>query len=266
MSLIGQGATGAVYQLNAFIAVKRARTGEDEQADHANEQRMFHFLENCSSIPYMIRCYYRRPQDTFLEFAPNETVAMLLNQYQERDSYGTRVLRVSQSLESQDIHRWMRQLCFAAAGLERIGLVHGDISPGNMLLDADWNLKLGDLDRGMEIGEDIEVLTEPFGRLLGEGDGEHLGLTAEQVLGQKPLLSAPSITYSYVVTSLTRPNLGAEITLSFSARSFKTESSHRLLIPLGMLSYVSAGAGITNGSMIFWRNSLVMLGKMNLPV
>ena len=28
-----------VYQLNAFIASKRARTGEDEQADHANEQK-----------------------------------------------------------------------------------------------------------------------------------------------------------------------------------------------------------------------------------
>lgn len=37
MSLIGRGATGTVYQLNASIAVKRARLGEDEESDHANE-------------------------------------------------------------------------------------------------------------------------------------------------------------------------------------------------------------------------------------
>ncbi len=175
MNLIGRGATGTVYQLNGFIAVKRARTGEDERADHANEQKMFQFLENCPLIPYLIRCYYRRLEDTFLELALNGSVAMLLNQYQERDRHGTQVLKVSQALDSQDIRRWMRQLCLAATGLERIGLLHGDIRPGNMLLDADRNLKLSDLDRGMKTGEDITVLTEPYGRLLDEGDGGGAG-------------------------------------------------------------------------------------------
>lgn len=61
---------------------------------------------------------------------------MLLNQYQERGSHGTQVLKVSQARDSQDIHCWMRQLYLAAAGLERIGLLHGEIRPGNMLLDA----------------------------------------------------------------------------------------------------------------------------------
>ena len=54
----------------------------------------------------------------------------------------------------------------AAAGLEQIGLVHGDSRPANMLLDVDWNMELSDLDRGVKIGEEIAVLTEPFGRLL----------------------------------------------------------------------------------------------------
>lgn len=60
----------------------------------------------------------------------------------------------------------MRQLCLAVGGLEKIGLAHGDIRPGNMLLDADWNLKMSDFERAMNIGEEIVVLTEPFGRLL----------------------------------------------------------------------------------------------------
>ena len=175
MSLIGRGATGTVYKLNGFIAVKRAREGVEEEADHANEQRIYTFLENHPPIPYLIRCYYLIPKDTFLELAPLGSIAMLLNRYQKRHPHGAQVLEISQLLDSQEINRWMRQLCLTAAGLERIGLCHGDIRPGNMLLDANRNLKLSDLDRGMKIGEDIEVLTEPFGRLLAEGDGAGAG-------------------------------------------------------------------------------------------
>lgn len=95
MSLIGRGVTGSVYQLNAFIAVKRARKGEDEQTDQANEQKIFQVLERHSPIPYLFRCYYQRPNDTFLEFAPNGCIATLLNQYQERG--GTHVTHVTKA-------------------------------------------------------------------------------------------------------------------------------------------------------------------------
>lgn len=37
MSLIGRGSTSTVYRLNEVVAVKRARTGEDEQANHEQE-------------------------------------------------------------------------------------------------------------------------------------------------------------------------------------------------------------------------------------
>lgn len=100
---------------------------------------------------------------------------MLLNQIQMRDSYRTQVLSVTQRFEDQVVHRWMRQLCLAAAGLERIGLCHGDIRPANMLLDVKFNLKLCDFDRTTKTGEDIAVLTEPFGRLLKKDEGPNAG-------------------------------------------------------------------------------------------
>ena len=78
MSLIGRGAAGTVYKLNDFVAVKRARVGVAEEADHANEQRIFTILENHPPIPYLIRCYYQIPRDTFLELAPLGSIAMLL--------------------------------------------------------------------------------------------------------------------------------------------------------------------------------------------
>ncbi len=184
-----------MYQLNTFIAVKRARLGEDEEADHANEQRNFKFLENYSPIPYLIRCYYRTPKDTFLELAPNGSIAMLLDQYQQRDRHGTQVLKITQALDSQDLHRWMKQLCLAAAGLERIGLYHGDIRPGNMLLDANRDLRLSDLDRGMKMGEDIAVLTEPFGRLLDQEDGVGAG-TYGKVGARTEIFAIGSVYYT----------------------------------------------------------------------
>jgi serine/threonine protein kinase len=118
----------------------------------------------------------------------------------------------------------MRQLCLAATALERIGLVHGDIRPGNLLLDADWNLKLSDFDRGMKIGEEIMVLTEPYGRLLDTEEGRAAGTYGIAVLGQRFLLLVKSIIPSYVAMNPTRPNLGAEITLSPSAKNSKKKS------------------------------------------
>ncbi len=174
-------------------------------------QRNFKFLENYSPIPYLIRCYYRTPKDTFLELAPNESIAMLLDQYQQRDRHGTQIIKITQALDSQDLHRWMKQLCLATAGLEGIGLCHEDIRPRNMLLDANRDLRLSDLDRGMNMGEDIAVLTEPFGRLLDQEDDVGASTYDNQALRQRPLPSTLSTTHFYVVTSLVRLNLGVEI-------------------------------------------------------
>lgn len=71
MSLIGRVATGTVYQLNTFIAIKIACAGEDQQVDHANEQEMFQILGNRSPIPDLIRCYFQRSNDIFLDLVSN---------------------------------------------------------------------------------------------------------------------------------------------------------------------------------------------------
>ena len=115
--------------------------------------------------------------DTFLELVPNRCLVTLLNEYQIRN--GSQVLEVTQLLDIKITHRWMRQLCLAVAGLKQIGLAHSDIRPGNMLLDADWNLKLSDFDRTLKIGEDIPVLSDPFERLLNKEDDGDAGTYGE---------------------------------------------------------------------------------------
>jgi hypothetical protein len=85
---------------------------------------------------------------------------------------------------------------------------------GEHALDANRDLRLSDLDRGMKIGEDIAVLTEPFGRLLDQKDGVGAGTYGKAGARTETLPSALSTTHSYVVTSLMRLNLGVEIILS----------------------------------------------------
>lgn len=157
-----------MYRLTPFVAVKRARNGRDEEIDHVHEQKVFEILEKHDRIPFLIESFYRTPMNTFLELADQGSVALHLNRYQQR--LGAQVLRVTDHLQPQTILRWMAQLCLAVAGLERIGLTHGDIRPHNMLLDNHCNLRLSDFDRAIGIGEDIIVLTEPFGRLLHHGE------------------------------------------------------------------------------------------------
>lgn len=69
----------------------------------------------------------------------------------------------------------MKQLCLVVVDLERIELVYEDIRSKNMLLNANQDLKLSDLDREVKIDENIIVLIKLFGRLLGEKDDVDVG-------------------------------------------------------------------------------------------
>jgi len=69
----------------------------------------------------------------------------------------------------------MKQLCLVVVDLERIELVYEDIRSKNMLLNANQDLKLSDLDREVKIDENIIVLIKLFGQLLGEKDDVDVG-------------------------------------------------------------------------------------------
>jgi len=175
--VIGRGATATVYRLNDHIVVKTAREGEEEEADHANEQRVFQILGSGPRIPYLIGCIHTVPNHTFLEYAPNGSLAELLNKHQKRNKATAyrQVIAVTQNIDPNNIRRWMWQLCQAAVGFEAAGMVHGDIRPGNILFSSEWNVRLGDLDRSISTNDDLEAVSEPFGRLLSRAEGEGAG-------------------------------------------------------------------------------------------
>ncbi|KAH8722763.1 hypothetical protein GQ44DRAFT_761641 [Phaeosphaeriaceae sp. PMI808] len=61
------------------------------------------------------------------------------------------------------------------AGLESISLVHGDIRPPNILIDAEGHVKLYNFNHVVKIREWLDAGTEPFARLLGDEGGRDRG-------------------------------------------------------------------------------------------
>jgi len=173
-----RGGTGTVYMLNEVVAVKIARSDPDAQQDHANEQAVFRRLEGDleNPTPGLIQCFLQVPGFTFLKLAIHGSLAMYLNARQDRDPDNMdEVWMVWDKIPTSTAHKWMRQLCGAAAGLESMGMCHGDIHLGNVLLDSGWNAILADLDRAGDLGSDLEAVSEPFGRLLNASEGEGAG-------------------------------------------------------------------------------------------
>ena len=59
------------------------------------------------------------------------------------------------------------ELSDAAAWLESLGLLHGDIRPPNLPLDGEYHLKLADFDCVAEIGTSADGSAPPWARVLG---------------------------------------------------------------------------------------------------
>lgn len=57
---------------------------------------------------------------------------------------------------------WVKELTSAAAWLEKLGIVHGDLRPPNLLLCHCEHLKLVHFDNAVKIGESLEAFTDPF--------------------------------------------------------------------------------------------------------
>lgn len=73
------------------------------------------------------------------------------------------------------IEQWTMVLCSAAAWLESLGYVHGDIRPSNLLPDENDHPKLADFDCATQIGEPCARAAPPWARILGSEAGADKG-------------------------------------------------------------------------------------------
>ena len=142
LSKLGFGGMGAVYRaldesLQRFVAVKVIHT-QGEGSTRSNHRQTTRLLDEAIaqarlSHPNVITIYYvgRDPEDPFLamELLSGPTLA-------EKAKKGP--------MPYNEVILFSRQICSALKKASRIGLVHGDIKPSNLVLASQAVVKLGD--------------------------------------------------------------------------------------------------------------------------
>ena len=175
--LVGWGAVGIVYQITNDIAVKRA-FADDDDGIH-NEYRIYDMLDSLPYCPNIVRSFYRIPSANFLQYLSGGCIEYRLRQHQVRDPSNNRVTGVKKTEPQSLIWRWMAELADAIAWLESLGYVHGDIRPGNLVLDGQGHVKVVDFDNATKSGSLFDGCQPPYARMFGDGDAGPWGTWGE---------------------------------------------------------------------------------------
>lgn len=77
-------------------------------------------------------------------------------------------------------NRWIRQLSSALSWLEHLGFAHGDLRPANIFLGPEEDIRLGDFDCTVRIGELLKAGGGSFGKLLENYDFPNASSMTEQ--------------------------------------------------------------------------------------
>lgn len=141
MSKLGYGGMGAVYRaldesLQRLVAVKVIHK-DPAQAPETSQRKTRRLLEEAIAQarlnhPNVITIYYVGGEDEpflAMELLPGPTLAQAIE---------------NGPLPYEDIIRYGRQVCSALSQASRLGLVHGDVKPSNLILAGRGVVKLGD--------------------------------------------------------------------------------------------------------------------------
>jgi len=165
-----RGASGIFYRLNPQIGVKYVTrwAKNDGKPNRPNnyafmyEIQTYNLLEQHPS-PYLPRSFLCFPHAIFLEVIGTETVFWRHWLRQTRDA-NRKIISVRERESQQTVLQWMHDLAGGAAWLESLAIVHEDIRPHNLVIQADGHIKLIDFGNSGEIGDDRQARDSPYGR------------------------------------------------------------------------------------------------------
>lgn len=177
LPVIARGTTGWVFKINDRIVLKMSLTYNSLAMTYEN--KVYEILEAEPPNPYILQSIFRQPGINFLPFMSGGSLDKRIKASQKRDR-NNKIASIIKLEDPRTVRKWAKHLTAAVAWLEEGGLVHGDLRPRNMLLDADDNLKLADFDRVAEMGMNIVGTRCPWTRLFGSGTDDVLDDEADE--------------------------------------------------------------------------------------
>ncbi|KAL4794869.1 kinase-like domain-containing protein [Aspergillus venezuelensis] len=168
---IWSGAISFVYEVHPDIVVKVPKLQEYARDQFDHELKVYDILSKHEPCPYLIQCFHYSNDGIFLEYMTDSCLSLRLQDHQTKYGHTAIVEKVNKYEPLSLRLRWMNDLAQAAAFLESISLVHGDLRPENVLLNGN-QIKLTDFDNTVEIGTVEEMCTEPYGRNLNEDEAD----------------------------------------------------------------------------------------------
>ncbi|RMJ13689.1 hypothetical protein CDV36_006607 [Fusarium kuroshium] len=160
------------YMIDTDTALKYPR--DPTTANLVQENKIYDDFEKHEPSPYVIQSFLRLPNANFMPFLSGGSLQKRLESNQRLDDRHN-FLSVLRLEPMAKIERWAAELSGAVAWLESLGLVHGDLRPENLLLDAGDHLKLVDFDCVDKIGNDSQGNPPPWARVLGSEAGAQRG-------------------------------------------------------------------------------------------
>jgi serine/threonine protein kinase len=176
-NLISRGAAGHVFHISPNIVLKCPTTFDNalpEQIEEMEEsgkkieaEKAVYRVLMEHPHPNIVQCILCIPEGIFLR--------RMQSTLQERLSRSR-----TATIPTRTQERWVLQLTNAVAWLERLGLVHGDLRPANILLDANDNIQLSDFDATVHPGAELMVASEPFCKIDENFEMPPAGPVSEQ--------------------------------------------------------------------------------------
>ncbi|RSL47381.1 hypothetical protein CEP54_013414 [Fusarium duplospermum] len=157
---ISSGSVGHVYGIGQHLVLKCPIVLDNHHPTQTEMMEESQTQIACEKAVYKILMENRHPNIVHAVLCAPEGIFMHRQAMTLDDRLG------NPNLPQHLKNKWIRQLSSALSWLEHLGFAHGDLRPANIFLSQEEDIRLGDFDCTVRIGEKLKAGGGSFGKLF----------------------------------------------------------------------------------------------------